>query len=171
MVPEENLGVVVLSNLDWNGMTGMLMYRILDAYCAPSRTVWTTDNFKEFDSEGPGYNYRSRDRERAQLNASRAKDTQPVLPLPKYAGHFRSSFYGDIQVIHKAGRISLSLGQFTPELIHWEHNVFYARAPTQLNFDWLVQFGVTDGGVNAVTLKYVGWHEPDAVFQRVTKQK
>ena len=63
--------------------------------------------------------------------------------------------------------VSLSLGRFTPELMHWKNDLFYAKAPTRLNFDWLVQFGVQDGGVNEVKLKYVGWHEPDAVFQKV----
>jgi hypothetical protein len=53
--------------------------------------------------------------------------------------------------------------------MHWENDVFYAKAPTQLNFDWLVQFNVKVAGVNAVTLKYVGWHEPDATFQRMAE--
>jgi hypothetical protein len=149
----------------------MLMYRVLDSYCAPSKAVWRTDNFKQFDSEGPGYNYRSRDRERTKLNASRAKKTKPALSLAKYAGQYRSSFYGEMQIIHKDGRLSLRIGRFTKELMHWENDVFYAKAPTQLNFDWLVQFGVKDGGVNEVKLKYVGWHELDAVFQRVAERK
>ena len=171
LVPEENLGVVVLSNLDWNGMTGMLMYRVLDSYCTDSESVWRTDNLKQFDSEGPGHAYRSRDRERAELEASRAKETKPALPLVKYAGQYRSSLFGDLQVLHKDERLSLLAGPFTTELMHWENDVFYAKAPTRMNYDWLVQFDVKHGGVNEVTLKYVGWHEPDAVFQRGSERK
>jgi len=56
-------------------------------------------------------------------------------------------------------------------LMYWENDVFYAKAPTKLNFDWLVQFGLKDGGVSDVTLKYVGWHEPDAIFQHMAERK
>ena len=171
LVPEENLGVVVLSNLDWNGMAGMLMYRVLDSYCSDSESVWRTDNFKQFDSEGPGHAYRSRDRERAELEAFRAKESKPVLPPAEYAGQFRSSLFGDLQVLQKDERLSLMVGPFTTELMHWENDVFYAKAPTRMNYDWLVQFDVKHGGVHEVTLKYVGWHEPDAVFQRVSERK
>jgi hypothetical protein len=55
--------------------------------------------------------------------------------------------------------------------MHWENDVFYAKSPTRMNYDWLVQFDVKDGGVNEVTLKYVGWHEPDAAFQRMLERK
>ena len=172
LVPEENLGVVVLTNLDWNyGMTGILMYRVLDSYCTESDSVWDTESFKHPAVEGPGQAYRSRDRERAKLDAARPKKTKPALPLADYAGQYRSSFFGDLQVANKDNKLSLRFGRFTTELMHWENNVFYAKAPTRMNYDWLVQFDVNDGVVNEVTLKYVGWHEPDAVFQRAPERK
>jgi hypothetical protein len=114
---------------------------------------------------------RSRDRERAKLDAARAKGKKPALPLAKYAGQFRSSFFGDLQVANKDNNLSLRFGRFTTELMHWENDVFYAKSPTRMNYDWLVQFDVKDGGVNEVTLKYVGWHEPDAAFQRMLERK
>ena len=36
-----------------------------------------------------------------------------------------------------------------------------------MNYDWLMQFDVNRSSVNEVTLKYVGWYEPDGVFQRI----
>lgn len=171
ILPEENLGVVVLSNLDWNGLTGMLMYRVLDAYCAPSKTVWADTDFQRFHSEGPGSAYRVRNRERTRLEATRQKDTKPTLSLEKYAGDYRAPFYGDLQLVHRKGRLSLRLGRFTTKLVHWENDVFYATAPTRMNYDWLVQCEVQGDTVHAVTLKYVGWKEPDAVFRRTAKRK
>ena len=102
------------------------------------------------------------------LDAARARATKPALALAMYDGEYRSSLYGDIRIVNKDQRLSLRIGSFTTPLLHWENDVFYAKAPTRLNYDWLVQFNVQDGDVNEVTLKYVGWHGPDAVFQRAT---
>lgn len=170
LVPEENLGVVVLTNLDWNyGMTGILMYTILDCYCTESDSIWNIDNLKQPYLEVPGKSYESRDRDRAKLDAARVKETKPTLNLATHTGQYRSSLFGDLQVALEGGKLWLRFGRFTTELKHWEHDVFYAKAPTRMNYDWLVEFDVTTGDVNAVTLKYVGWYEPDAVFQHVSK--
>lgn len=167
LVPEENLGVVVLSNLDWNGMSGILIYQILDRYCGPKEAIPASRLFKQFASEGPGYAYRNRDRERARLKLLRNKSSRPSLPLPKLTGHFRSPLFGDLHLSPKADRLLLKMGRFTTELTHWDQDTFYAKAPVRLNFDWLVKLAVKDQRVAQVTLKYVGWQEPDAIFYPV----
>ena len=93
------------------------------------------------------------------------------MPLAQYAGRYRSSLYGDLQIDQTGEALSVRIGRFTAELSHWENDVFYAKTPTRLNYDWLVQFDARDSGVTAVTLKTVGWHEPDAVFPRATEQR
>ena len=49
--------------------------------------------------------------------------------------------------------------------------MFYAQAPTRLNYDWFVQFHVKDRSVSELRLRYVGWREADVVFQRAAKQE
>lgn len=168
LIPEEKLGVVVLSNLDWNyGMTGILMYKVLDSYCAETDSVWSLGSFEQSAVEAPGKAYLKRDHERDTLDSHRAKTTKPTLSLSQYAGRYRSSLFGDLLVIHENDRLNLQFGRFTTKLLHWENDVFYARAPTRMNYDWLMQFDVNRSSVNEVTLKYVGWYEPDGVFQRI----
>src|SRR5262249_42010796 len=59
MIPEEKLGVVVLSNLDLEGIAGMLMYDVFDAYLVGPDTAWDR---KKWDTtwlrnEPPGHAY------------------------------------------------------------------------------------------------------------------
>ncbi len=170
LVPEENLGVVVLSNLDWDyGMTGILMYHFLDSYCAEAETTFDPKVFDQPYVERPGQAYQSRDRARIELDAARDRETKPTHPLSAYAGRFRSPLFGDVQILHSDAELSLRFGRFTTKLVHWENDVFYARAPTQMNFDWLVRFNAKPDGVNSVVLSYVGWYEPDALFQRAAE--
>jgi hypothetical protein len=70
---------------------------------------------------------------------------------------------------HENGRLSVTFGEFTTELSHWQDESFYVRAPTRLTFDWLLTFGISsDGQVMNVTVKHVGWDkdEKDDLFVR-----
>lgn len=171
LVPEEELGVVVLSNLDWNGLSGMLMYRALDSYCAPHETIWDEANFKQFDMEGPGHACRRRDTERNDLAAERKGDSKRSLPLEAYAQDYDSDLFGDLAIAHDRDALTLTIGRFATTLTHWEANAFYARTPTRLNYDWLVKFETEKDQVRRVRLQYVGWQEPDAVFISRPRQR
>lgn len=169
IVPEENVGVVVLTNLDWNyGMSSALMFRFLDALCEKSDSVWRTDNLQHRYLEAPRQAYRRRDTARVELETTRKKDTKPTLQLTQYAGQYQSSFFGEIRIGHQEQTLSLRIGQFTTELRHWENDVFYAKSPTRMNYDWLLGFEIDNSEVQTLTLQYVGWHEPEMVFQRVS---
>lgn len=171
MVPEERLGVVVLSNLDWNGLTGMLMFRILDAFCTENERPWDTSNFARFDAEGPGHAYRALNRQRKELREKRKTPTLPALHLDEYAGSYASDLMGDVRIMRERDGLVLRIGRFSTPLAHWETDTFYARTPLQLNFDFLVQFRVDGDRPDRLTLRYVGWHEEDVVFQRVTSTR
>ncbi len=170
MIPEERLGVVVLSNLDWESIAGMLMYDVFDAYLVGPDRAWDRAKWETWlRIEGPGHAYRPRDEAKARLEKSRTPGTRPTLTPEQYAGAFVSKLYGRLVVRHEGGRLSLTYGGFTTELSHWQDESFYARAPTRVTFDWLLTFGVSKGGqVTDVTVKHVGWdkEETDHVFVR-----
>ena len=68
---------------------------------------------------------------------------------------------------HESGRLSLTFGEFTTVLSHWQDESFYVRSPTRLTFDWLLTFGVSgDREAANVTVKHVGWDkdEKDHLF-------
>jgi hypothetical protein len=175
-VPSENLGVVVLSNADLEGLADMLTYDLLDAYLAGPEVAWDRTKWEStwLKYEGPGKAYRPRDEARARLEKNRIANTEPSLPLEKYTGVFDSLLYGPLVVKQESGRLTICFGVFTTELTHWQHDSFYARAPTRLTFDWLLTFAPgSNGEVRCVTVKHVGWDkdEKDHTFERATKAR
>ena len=114
------------------------------------------------------YAYRPRDEARAVLEKARRRGTRPSAPLDRYAGAFDSELYGRLLVRYDGGRLSVTFGEFTTGLSHFQEESFYARAPTRLTFDWLLTFGVSGGRVTDVTVKHVGWDgdEKDHLFVR-----
>ena len=170
MIPEEKLGVIVLSNLDLNGLVGMLMYDVFDAYLVGPELAWDRAKWETWlRIEGPGYAYRPRDEAKAKLEKARVPNTKPSLPLEKYAGAYDSKLYGRLVVKHDSGRLFVTFGEFTTELSHWQNDSFYVRAPTRLTFDWLLTFGASGNReVTNVTVKHVGWDkdEKDHLFSR-----
>jgi CubicO group peptidase (beta-lactamase class C family) len=171
IMPDEKLGVVVLSNLDLEYLAALLVYDVFDAYLVGPEAAWNPGKWAGtwLRHEPVGAAYRPRDEARARLEKTRTAGTKPSLPLEKYAGTFDSRLYGRLVVRHHGGRLSVTFGQFTTDLSHWQDNSFYVRAPTRLTFDWLLTFGLSgDGQVADVTVKHVGWdkEEKDHLFVR-----
>jgi len=172
LLPDEGLGVVVLSNLDLQSLPGLLMYDVFDAYLLGPETTWDPAKWDStwLANEPPGHAFAPRDAARAELDAARKVGTHPTLPFEAYAGAFDSRLYGTIIVVRVGERLTLTVGRHSTELSHWQVDSFYARAPTRLTYDWLLTFAVSEGGaVTAVTIHHVGWDadERDQVFDRL----
>jgi CubicO group peptidase (beta-lactamase class C family) len=173
MIPEENLGVVVLSNLDLESLPALLMFDVFDAYLVGPDAAWDRGKWETtwLRNMPPGSAYLPRDEAKARLEKTRKPGTKPSLPLEKYAAAFESKLYGLLTVRHEAGRLSVTFGEFTTEMSHWEADSFYVRAPTRLTFDWLLTFlASADGEITSVIVKHLGWDqdERDQIFARAT---
>lgn len=91
-VPEENLGITILTNNDNQEFFEMLRYQILDAYFGMpyiNRSKAILDDFnKEHNST----------LEKVNSYKARLKGNKPELPLANYAGTYANELYGDIQI-------------------------------------------------------------------------
>ena len=93
LVPEENLGIIVLTNTDQNGLYVALMRQILDAYLGlpyHDYSAGISQNFKRAQSE-----------EAAQYQAFKdtiAANPATALPLKAYAGNYRNDVYGRMTI-------------------------------------------------------------------------
>jgi CubicO group peptidase (beta-lactamase class C family) len=171
IVPEENLGVVVLSNLDWNLLVSMLSCDVIDAYIVGPEQAWSKGDKWDFWLEvgGPEAMFRTRTEQKAELDKSRAVGTNPSLPLEQYAGRYESDLYGPLHVIHDSGRLSVKFGIHGGELNHWQADEFYGRAIVEPFLDWLVKFEIAGGNrVAGLEVVSVGWKDPDEkhIFRR-----
>ena len=172
-IPEEGIGVVVLTNLEFTNLGGMLMYDVFDAYLLDANLrsaerTWSRDAWPAWlaSDEPPEI---TGDKARAKLDANRKADTSPSLALASYAGTYDCDLYGQIEVRASNGKLSLKLGNNpVVKLEHWQDDIFIAPSPEADApwFDWLLKFRIADGRVGALGIERVGWDEPMPTFRR-----
>jgi CubicO group peptidase (beta-lactamase class C family) len=127
LVPEERLGLAVLTNQEETGAFEAVKYRIFDEYLgAPVPPVdWVAAFRKRAGDE-------RKKAEVAVAKAAAARDaaSRPSLPLTKYAGRYRDPWYGDATIAEEAGRLVLTMTR-TPRMVadleHWQQDTFVAR--------------------------------------------
>ena len=127
LVPEERLGVAILTNQEEDGAYSAIQYQVLDAYLgAPTSPVDWVAAFKE---ERDAAQAKARQAE-AKTTAARTVGSRPSLALERYAGRYRDAWYGDAVVEKDGERLVLRLVR-TPRMVadleHWQHDAFVAR--------------------------------------------
>ncbi|HXF43806.1 MAG TPA: serine hydrolase, partial [Pyrinomonadaceae bacterium] len=120
MLPEENLGVVILTNLSGSVVSMPIAYRIFDAYLKLPPRDWSSEMLKSVKAQ----------QQQAQaalkkIEDARVKDTKPSLALEKYAGTYADEMYGTATVKTENGKLVLMRGSnFVGDLEHWNYDVF-----------------------------------------------
>lgn len=172
LVPEEKLGVVVLTNRDWNSLASMLWYDAIDTFIDGPQSAWSLDKSWEFwlPLDGRVWGERDHREHLERLTATRKKATQPSLPLDAYAGTYSSKLYADIVVTVVEGRLRLEFGPHSGPFEHWDTDSFYARNFIDSNVDWLVKFEVFNGKATGFEITHVGWKDLSERFVFTRKQ-
>jgi hypothetical protein len=120
LLPEEGLGVIVLTNYAPDSPTRAITYRILDAYLGESQRDWN-EVYLGFRRQGEE---RARQREE-RLQESRIEGTSPSLPLEAYAGTYTEAVSGEAEVRLDNGRLVFDYNpRHLGDLEHWHHDVF-----------------------------------------------
>ncbi len=124
LLPEEDLGVVVLSNLNGNLLPASLMFRVFDATLGLPPTDWSARNL-EAVRRAEAQEKEATERERTALGVI---GTGPTLDLASYAGTYRNEAWGDAVVGFADGKLTLRYGkEFVGELEPVQHDLFLAR--------------------------------------------
>lgn len=127
LVPEERLGLVVLTNQEEGGAFRAVTQGILDAYLGPPvpPVDWTAAFRRQADAEA-----KKAAATVASAAAARAPASTPSLPLASYTGRYRDPWYGDATIAEQDGRLVLSMTRtrgMLADLEHWQHDTFLAR--------------------------------------------
>lgn len=153
LVPEENLGIVVLTN-SMTGIGTYLMYRTLDHYFGMEAKDWS--------SVGLAAHERSRTRRSellASLREQRVENTSPTLPLEKYTGRYHDPMYGDIEIqLDDEGQLYLHFphaSALDAELSHWHYDTYQINwKETHAWFDFGTLQFVTDNNRRVIELRF-----------------
>lgn len=122
LLPEERLGVVVLSNLEDQTLRESLMYKAFDMYLGVPPKDWSTETLREKHRADSVSAAAERARE-----AKRVTGTHPSLPLERYAGEYADSLYGPAKVTMEHGHLVFAMApKQIGDLEHWQFDTFRA---------------------------------------------
>jgi CubicO group peptidase (beta-lactamase class C family) len=152
LVPDLNLGVVVLTNQEENAAHSAIVNTVVDHYVGAPAVDWVgafAEMVKIEKAEGEA--------EAAKTASKRNADSRPSLPLASYAGRYRDAWYGDVLVEHREGKLSIRFThsrQLAGELDHWQYDTFVARWRDRTLFaDAYVTFSLkADGSVEGAKM-------------------
>ena len=124
LIPDEHLGVVVLSNMNGNRAPEGVMFHILQDYLG----------LEHRDVSGAMYAYIKREKAQStaaakKLAAAGRSGTRAPQPLAAYVGTYSDPFYGTASVRREGGNLVLRLGNpmFVGDLRHWNADTFRVR--------------------------------------------
>jgi CubicO group peptidase (beta-lactamase class C family) len=158
MLPNEQVGVVVLTNYQPHSMHPALIHHIFDVVLGLPQRPWDA---RLRGGEAPA----------VAMAAEVARSAHPSvwLPLDKYAGTYSDSLNGDLKVSLQDGRLMLTYHpgltavlepwQFNTFLVDWQQASLYSSGqhfatfsvdsngrPTEVNVNMLGVFRARDGG-------------------------
>ena len=142
IVPEEELGLVILINADPVEYRHAFMYDVIDRFLGTRQRDWSEhlhEVYAELETQADA-TYES-------ARAERARGTEPSLEFEGYTGTYRNPLVGDAQVA--AGEEGLRL-LLAPDvelaLEHWSYDTFEAQRPDG-SFRFLVTFSIAPDGI------------------------
>jgi hypothetical protein len=154
LVPEENLGVVVLTNAEEDGAFDSILYYVLDRYFNLPSSDWITafKSVKDLQEKEAAETMK-------KAEGARAADSKPYLPLEKYAGTYNDAWYGPITIRQENGRLVISFDHtptMTGDLQHWQYDTFKAHWRDHTIEDAFVTFSLNaDGSIESARMAAV----------------
>lgn len=154
LVPEENLGVVVLTNAEEDGAFDSILYHVLDHYFGLPASDWIAAFKSREEIE---------EKEAAEAmkktEAGRAADSKPSLPLEKYSGTYNDAWYGPVTIRTENGSLVITFDH-TPTMIGdlqpWQYDTFKAHWRDRTIEDAFVTFSLNpDGSIESARMAAV----------------
>lgn len=154
LMPEQNLGVVILTNAEQGGAFESILYHVLDHYLQLPAEDWIAA-FKTMRD--------LQQKAAADVGEKQSKErntaSRPSLPEEKYAGTYEDAWYGTATIRTENGRLAL-IFDHTPtmvgELEHWQYDTFRTRWRDRTIAEAFVTFSLKpDGSVERFTMRPV----------------
>lgn len=168
LVPEENLGFIILTN-DMTSLTSALTYKLLDEFLGKKgkKTNWAA-KFLDYENKG-------KEQEQAYNMALLEKKVKkPVHSVSneQFVGFYEDEMYGMAEVRMIKKRLELTLlptkGLFNATLEPWNKDLFKITFSDEMLPDGLVSFSFIEGKVEGFTIDLPN---PDFHFHKLEFKK
>ena len=154
MVPEEKLGIIILTNGEAGETFKSISWHVLDHYLvAPQKDYISI--FKKIHDKTE----KEAEEVVNKASSTRNKDSMPTLPLEKYAGKYHDAWYGDVSVSVVDGKLCMKFSHsagLDGTLTHFQYDTFVAHWVERTVPDAYVTFSMeADGSIRDIRMKAV----------------
>ena len=121
LMPEENLGVVILTNSE-TSLPSWMVNKVFDVFLGVPNRNWSAEYLDRTNKAKTAAKA-----DEAKTEAAQVKNTKPSLELAKYAGTYTSPLYGEAKITEENGKLVLQLmpaPNFIGDLEHWHYDTF-----------------------------------------------
>jgi CubicO group peptidase (beta-lactamase class C family) len=168
MLPDDHIGVVVLTNLPHGQTPEVLAYNVYDRLLGLDPLPWF-DRFKELDAKGK----KEEDEAKKNKPTDRKTGTHPSHNLSDYAGEYENPGYGKIRVNQKGDSLELTVNKLGPwTLENYHYDVFQVpESPDSIAAGEKFQFEMNKkGDIDRVSAALEPSLGEDIVFSRVPEK-
>ena len=157
MVPEEKLGIIVLSNTDQNYLFEELKWEILDAMLGLPYRNYSETSLQTFKN----HSNKDEQEHKAKMDTV-AMHLQTTLPLSAYEGNYSNDVYGNMKVVSEDGELRMKFSHHPnmyAKLMSLGGNRFYAMFTDPEFSKATFPFTVQNQKVKSVTVKVADFVE------------
>ena len=164
MLPNDNLGLVVLTNIGGSPLPDLIQYNVFDQLLGLDTVDWTKRMRDARDERK-----KTEEEEKKKGDPNRKQGTHPSHDLPAYVGVYENPAYGTLKVESKGNGFTVSINKLSVNVEHYHYDIF------SVPDDPDEQFGgtkfkfitATDGNIDSVSAPLEPALDHDIVFKRV----
>lgn len=136
LLPKENIGMVLLTNLNGNGVPALLANYATDILLEKDEVDWFRMIYGDKEEEEQE---KEEEAEEKENKAKRVEGTSPSHGLKDYVGDYQHKGYGTISVNLKNNLLHFQYNSFDLPMTHWHYDVFKGK-DEQLDLELPLQF-------------------------------
>ncbi|MBX2874437.1 MAG: serine hydrolase [Saprospiraceae bacterium] len=149
LVPELDLGVYMLGNLDHAEVRHALLYQVIDAFRGEMTQDWSTEFKRLYKQIATRQTL-----QRKELMLSRQSETRTSKRIADYVGIYYDPFWGKVEIQESDDKLQLKVSsQLGAELEHWHYDTFNAEWSRKWMGDTLISFELAELNGEVETLK------------------
>lgn len=158
-VPEENLGIAILTNNDNQNFFEALRFQVLDAYLGVPYTNRSLQLLRGFQAD------MRRQLQEIERWTGRTKGNSPPLPLTAYTGEYANALYGTITLRQSNNQLLITFSKhpdLSATLDYMDEDEWLLKYNNIEYGIFATKFSVTRNSVSAVRIKANDYVEYDA---------
>jgi CubicO group peptidase (beta-lactamase class C family) len=160
LMPSDDVGVVVLTNMDGTPVRDIIPYNVFDRFIDGKPVSWNA-RMKERRNEVR----EGQKRGKAKRQTDRIPRTRPSHPLAAYAGTYRHPGYGPIRIDVDGKQLKALYNNLELEVTHHHYDVFLMTLE-RFDFHMLISFGTDKRGAISTLSAPLEATLNDIVFER-----